>query len=221
MRPWRYDQNNVETTGSGSVGYAILPKITVSLGANIDYITYETADRGYTDYTLFAGASWQALPSLSVSVRGGGTYAQTVQSQGSLSPYAAVTISWNLGARSSLTFDYSHEVTPSDQVGADGQDSDRLSSGFSYQITPRLTAHLNGILTLSTVTQDLATNNDGTAASANGYDENVYYIDTGFAYQYTSNVGFDLGTTFSGVDSNNSNNNYTRDEVYVGVRGTY
>ncbi len=216
-------QDNVETSGSLSVGYAVLPKITASVGSTVDNITYQTADRGYTNYTLFLGASWQALPSLSTNASAGASYAQTQggESENSLSPYASLSLSWTLGERSSLSFSYSHQVTPSDQAGANGQESDRLATGFSYQITPRLTSHLDGIITFANVPSDLATTEGSTVPSASGYQETVYDIDTSLAYAYTANVSFDLGLTFSGVDSNNSNNNYTRDEAYIGVRGTY
>jgi hypothetical protein len=214
-------QNSVENNGSVSFGYALYPKITTSAGIIVDNISYQTADRGYTTYTGFFGASWQALPSLTISARGGGTVSETAastqgQSQTSEAPYGALTVSWTLGARSSLSFNYAHEVTPSDQIGANGQISDRLSAGFSYQITPSITAHLDGIFTASDVSGGLAA-----TGSASGYQENVYQLDTGFVYQYTSYLSFDTGIIISGVNSNIDNNNYTRDEAYVGVRGTY
>jgi hypothetical protein len=211
-------QDSIENTASQSVGYALFPKITTSGGALVDNITYQSGDRGYTTYTAFGGVAWQALPSLSFSARAGATYIQTVQSQGSIAPYGALTGTWQLGARSSLSFNYAHEVTPTDQVGSNGQLSDRFSSSFSYQITTRLSAHLDGIFTSSSSSGSLSTTNEG---NSNNYDEKVYQLDTGFAYSYNSYLSLDTGITLSGVLSNNDNNNYTRDEVYIGVRGTY
>ncbi len=211
-------QNSIENIGTQSVGYGILPKISTSLGGIVDSLTYETATRGYTTYTLFAGGSWQVLPSLSVTARGGGTYVVPLQGQDTTAPYAALTIGWDLGARSSLTFDYAHEITPSDQIGANGQTSDRFDASFSYKITTQLTSHLSGTFTHAIISQDLATSGGGVN---NGYNENDYYVDTGFAYQYNSYLSFDTGITLSGVDSSLRGDSYTRDEGYVGVRGTY
>ncbi len=212
-------QNSVEDNGSFTASYAFLPKIAASAGFQVDDITYQSGDRGYTSYTFFGGGNWQALPSLSVTGRGGVSVTETVgDDTDEISPYAALQINWNLGARSALAFSYSHEVTPASQVGAEGQLSDRFSANFSYQITPRLSTHLLGAFTDSTVTQDLAVSNSGLP---NDYEQLVYEIDTGLAYSYNSNLSFDGGFTFSGVNSDIDNNNYTRDEVYIGVRGTY
>jgi len=94
----RYDDANVaaqqdslENTGSQTFSFAILPKISVSVGGIGDNITYDTADRGYTSYTAFLGGQWQALPSLSFTGRGGGTYIEPQQGIASFAPYAALT----------------------------------------------------------------------------------------------------------------------------------
>jgi len=220
------DQNSIENTGSTSLGYAFLPKITLSVGGILDNITYQSSDRGYTTYTAFVGSAWQALPSLSITGRGGLTYIQIGQVQGqsqsqdSTAPYAAVSVNWNLGARSALIGSYAHEVTPSDQTDSNGQIADRFNATFTYLITPRLNAHLDGVFTLSTFSSGLS----GSGLSSD-YQERDYEVDTGLTFQYNSEFNFLAGITVSGVSSNGvsnfGNNNYHRDEVYIGVRGTY
>lgn len=210
-------QNSVENTGTQSISYAILPKVSVSVGGIVDEITYDSGIRGYTTYTGFAGASWQILPSLSASGRGGATYIVPVQGKDNIAPYAAMTIAWTLGARSSLAFNYAHEVTPSDQVGANGQTSDRFTGNFKYDITTRLSSYLQGTFTYSTISQDLSTS----GGAGLSQQENQYYLDTGFVYQYNSYLNLDAGITISGVTSEVSTLEYGRDEVYLGVRGTY
>jgi len=209
-------QDNIENTGTQSVSYAVLPKISASLGGTVDNITYKTSLRGYTTYTGFVGGSWQVLPSLSVTGQGGATYIVPVSGSDSTAPYAALTLNWNLGARSSLSFNYAHEITPSDQVGANGQTSDRFSSNFRYDINTRLSSHLQGTFTYATVSQDLLV-----AQGSSSYQEDQYYLDTGLTYHYNSYLDLDSGVTISGVASDISNNSYSRDEVYLGVRGTY
>jgi hypothetical protein len=220
-------QNSIENTGSQSFSFAILPKLSLNFGGIGDNITYTSGLRGYTNYTGFIGAGWKALPSLSLSGRGGISYIEPIGSKASIGPYAALSLTWTLGARSSLSFDYAHEVTPTDQVGANGQTSDRFSASFNYDITPSLSAHLQGIFTNAVISQSLITptsaSTSGTVSSTNEYD---YELDTGLTYQYDRYLAFDLGIILSGVTSNNnssgnSGNDYTRDEAYVGVRGTY
>ncbi len=213
------DQNSVQNNGSFNLSYAILPKFSTGGGFQIDNITYESGNRGYTSYTLFGSASWQALPSLSFTGRAGGSYTQNVgDSTALLSPYAALSANWTLGARSSLNFDYEHSITPTDQAGANGQQSDRASANFSYQVTPRLGTFLEGIFTISNISNSLQVSGAGNSVDES---QNVYAVDFGATYTYNSYLSFDCGLTFSGVRSNISNNDYSRDEAYVGVRGTY
>ncbi len=60
-------QNSLENTASGTLGFAILPKITLTFGGIVDDITYDQIDRGYTTLTGNTGVNWSALPSLNVS----------------------------------------------------------------------------------------------------------------------------------------------------------
>jgi hypothetical protein len=212
------NQNSVEDTGTQTVSYAIQPKISADLGGIVDNITYETADRGYTTFTGFGGGSWQILPSMSFSANGGATYIEPVVGPGSISPYAALTFTWTLGARSTFTFGYSHEITPSDQIGANGQTSDRLSANFTYAITPRLSCYLQGVATFGTVSNGLTVQGAPTQ-----FEEDTREVDVGFNYNYNSYLSLDAGVTVSGVDFGGSENgnSYTRDQFHIGIRGTY
>jgi hypothetical protein len=210
------EQNSMENTGSQNFSFAVLPKISAGFGGIGDNITYDTADRGYTSYTGFLGAQWQALPSVSVTGRGGGSYTETVQNQGLFSPYGALSLSWGLGARSALSFDYAHEVTPSDQVGANGQTSDRFSGNLRYDITTSLSSHLQGTYTNATISQQLAV-----AGVGSSYNEGEYALDTGLTYHWNRYLDFDCGITLSGVTMETNGGDYSREQAYLGVRGTY
>lgn len=217
------EQNSMENNGSASMGYALLPKITLNFGGIGDNVTYDSSDRGYTTYTGFGGITWSALPTVSVSGRAGASYIQSGQAEGqtqgqsqaSIAPYAELTLSWTLGARSALNFSYEHEVTPSDQAGTNGQISDRFNSSFRYSITPRLNTYLDGVFTAASSSGALAGSN------TSNLQENSYQVDTGLSYQYNSAFSFDSELTFSGVLGDSDNDNYERAEVSVGIRGTY
>jgi hypothetical protein len=210
-------QDSVENTGSQSFNYAILPKITASVGFILDNISYQSQDRGYTNSTLFMGAEYSISPSLSVNVRGGGSYTVPASGQALIAPYAAASLSWTLGERSTLSLSYSHEVTPNDEEGTNGQESDRFNAGFSYVITPSLSADLQGIFSDNVTAGGLA----GTGNGASSYDEQDYSLDIGGSYQYDKYLGLDFGYSISGVTSGIGDRDYVRNEIYVGVRGTY
>ena len=63
-------QNFDENTFSNDFRFAIYPKFNLVAGGIFDKIDYFQDNRGYTEYTLDGGVDWQALPNVSVSLRG-------------------------------------------------------------------------------------------------------------------------------------------------------
>lgn len=209
-------QSSDENIGSEDFRFAILPKINLVFGGIIDNITYDTAHRGYTNFTADTGIDWQALPSLSIGGRVGATFADPEGTDSSVSPYGAATVNWRLGARSTLDFNYEHDVVPTDFLTAAGQEADRFTLRFSYDITPSLTVHAQGIVTHGVYNQDLIQGN-----AVPNFSEEDYGLDTGFSYHFNSHFDFDAGYTFSAISSQEGFRDYTRNQFYVGVRGTY
>lgn len=210
------EQNFLENTVNQDLRFAIQPTYTLVFGGIYDGIDYDHISRGYNNYTGNVGIDWQALPSILVGARFGGTVTDADNVGTSTSPYVSLTVNWRLGERSSLDFGYLHNVVPTDVVTATGQEADRINAKFSYDITPSITTHLEGIYTHSDYTSDLIL--PGTISD---FTEDVVAIDTGFAYHFNKNFDFDGGYTFSNVSSQLTFREYTRNQVYVGIRGTY
>jgi len=207
-------QNSDENTVSQDFRFAFWPSVTFSAGGIYDEITYFNDPRGYSNYTANAGLDWQALPSLSLGFRVGGSYTMPDQGGSSESPYASADVNWQLGERSRLIFSYAHTITPSDVLNSQGQQSDRFSTNFIYNITENITVNLDGVYTYADYTSDLL-------SSGPSFTENVLGVDTGLTYHYNQYLDFEGGYTLSDVSSQESGRNYTRNQVYVGVRGTY
>lgn len=207
-------QNYDENTLTHDFRFAIYPKFTLTVGGIYDNIDYFNYDRGYANYTGDAGLDWQALPNLSAGFRVGGTI--TVPDGGSeyTSPYASATVEWRLGKRSDLNFSYLHNVVPSDVVQSYGQQADRFTLRFNYDITSHLTAHVAGTYTHSEYTSDLL-------QSGTSFTEEDLGVDTGLAYHLTDNFSFEAGYLLSDISSQEDYRDYTRNQVYLGVRGTY
>lgn len=213
-------QDDIENTVSHSFSLTILPTVSASAGGIVDEIDYKDS-RGYISYTGFGGIQWQPTPDLSLSARAGASYTENNQvpgtptQPGSFSPYAALAATWTTGMRSSVGFSYSHEVSPSDEVNANGQLSDRFSLNGSYNITPSLTASLQSTLTVLTVSQSLI--NSG----INSYSETDYGFGPTLDYHVNSHLDFTTGLNLTGVSSQLEFLNYTRDQYFLGIRGTY
>jgi len=134
----------------------------------------------------------------------------------SVSPYGSMAVNWRMGALSTLDFNYAHNVVPTDVLNATGQEADRLTLRFSYDITPSITVHLQGILTHAEYTQSLIQAN-----TLPDFSENDYGLDTGVSYHFNSHFDFEGGYLFSAISSQDNSRDYSRNQVYLGIRGTY
>ena len=209
-------QNSDENTVAQDFRFAIQPKVNLVFGGIFDNIDYFNFDRGYTNYTGNVGVDWQALPSLSVGFRIGGSYTVADNVPDSASPYAAVNLDWRLGKRSDLIFSYTHNVVPTDVANAVGQEADRFTIRFNYDLTPRISLHLEGIETYSDYRSDLIQ-----AGTVPSFTENDTGVDFGGEYRVTQNFSVEAGYLLSDVSSEETGRDYLRNQVYVGVRGTY
>ena len=210
------EQNNMENMGNQDFRFTIAPKLTLVFGGIIDNIDYTGVDRGYTSYSGTVGVEWEALPTLTLGLRAGGSFTDTQEAGSPVTPYAALTANWKLGQRSSLTFNYTHSVLPTDVVFASGQVGDRFLLRFNYDVTPDITTFLGAIYTHGDYTSDLITPN--TLAP---FTEDDLGINAGASYHVNRFLDFDAGYTFTNVSSELNFRDYTRNQFYVGVRGTY
>jgi long-subunit fatty acid transport protein len=207
-------QDEDENTLSNDFRFAIFPKFNVTAGFIVDDLEYFQISRGYINTTADVGLDWQLLPSLSLSLRGGGSYTEGDSTPDTLSPYGSASLSWILGKRSNLTADYSHSVQPTDVINAVGQEADRFDVRFSYDVTNRITVHLAGTFTRSDYTQQLL-------QSGLSFTEDDVALDTGASYRINDNFSVEGGYYLSDISSQEEARDYTRNQVYLGVRGTY
>jgi hypothetical protein len=214
------EQDSDENTFSQDFRFAFWPTVTLAVGGIYDSIDYLHSDRGFANYTGNVGLDWQALPSLSLGFRVGGSITEINQGGGSSeTPYASANINWQLGERSRLIGTYVHTVTPTDVFFAQGEESDRFTANFLYNITPNVTVHLQGIYSVNDYTDEFLTAEGGTNNSE--FTENVVGIDTGVTYHYNQYLDFEAGYLLNLVKSEINFEDYTTNQVYVGVRGTY
>ena len=209
-------ENSLESVGTHDFRFAILPKVNLVFGGIIDNISYADVRRGYTNYTGDGGIDWQALPSLSIGGRAGATFANPDHVRSSVAPYGSFLVDWRLGARSTLNFSYAHNVVPTDFSNASGQEADRFTVRFNYDITPSLTSYLSGIYTHSSYNQNFIR-----AGTGSNFNEDDTGLGLGLAYHFNPHLDFEAGYNFSDISSGNTARNYTRNQTYVGVRGTY
>ncbi len=209
------NQNYDENTLTHDFRFALLPKFNFTAGGIFDDTEYFQSDRSFTNYTGDVGVDWQALPNLSASARVGGTVTTSNTQSSFASPYASATVDWRLGKRSDFTFSYLHNVVPTDVFDSIAQEADRFTVRLNYDITARLTAHLAATYTHSDYTSEVLQN------GIPSFTEEDIGVDTGLVYRLTDNVSFEAGYLLSDISSQEDYRDYTRNQVYLGVRGTY
>jgi hypothetical protein len=213
------EQDSEENTISQDFRFAFWPTVTFAAGLIYDDIEYLDSPRGFANYTANAGLDWQALPSLSFGFRVGGSITEINQGgSSSVSPYASANVNWQLGERSRLIGSYVHTVTPTDIFFAQGQESDRFTANFLYNITERITTHFEGIYSHNDIKEEFLT---GAGTSNSSSTEDVLSFDTGVTYHYNQYLDLEGGYIFSDVSSQFNFENYTDNQIYLGIRGTY
>lgn len=210
------EQDNVEHKGTQQFLFAIVPKINLVFEGVLDHIDYDDVTRGYTSYTGMTGVFWQALPSLNFGALVGASYVDSQINTSEVVPTATVTADWQLGKRSKLSFAYSHITTPTDVIYASGQISDRFTANFSYDITPDFTARAQVYYNLGEYQTFLI--QPGTISA---FSESDFATALSLGYHVNRYCDLDLGYTFSDVSSDLGFRDYTRNQIYVGIRGTY
>jgi hypothetical protein len=208
-------QNYDENTISQDFRFAVYPKYNLVANGTFDDTDYFEFDRGYRDVTLDVGVDWQALPNISVSVRGGATFTNSEGVPNSLSPYASASLQWKLGKRSELDFSYLHDVVPTDVTDAVGQEADRFTLRFNYELTARINIDLAGTYTHADYSSELL------QGGASSFTEDDIGVNLGLSYSFNSTFSIEAGYLLSDISSQEDDRDYTRNQVYIGVRGTY
>ena len=77
---------------------------------------------------------------------------------------------------------------------------------------------MEGIYSHNDITQRLP---DGDGHRTSSSTEDVVSFDTGVTYHYDQYLDFEAGYIFSDVSSQFNFEDYTQNQIYLGVRGTY
>jgi hypothetical protein len=221
---FKYEDNNIAFVDNRDVNtvaqdfrFLVLPTLTVVANVTFEDVSYEKILRSYDNFILDGGADWSATPQLTIGGRIGATLTDLGNGGGlSTSPYALLSANWTLGARSLLDASYTHSVSQTDIGTAFAQESDTITLGFKYQVTPRFATHVQGIYSHGNYVSSLLL-----PGSSGPFTEDVVAAELNGTYKYNEYVSFEAGYNYTIVSSGISSRDYDRNRVYVGVRGTY
>jgi hypothetical protein len=141
------------------------------------------------------------------------------QSSSSSNPYASIGLSWKVGPKTSMDFNYSHSAQQTDVTQAVSSESDAVSVAGKYQINNKIS--LNAAVKYSINNY----NNSNTLAfkgvAANVSDENILSTDFSITYKINNYFSVDLSHGFTNLDSKDAGRSYSRNQVGFGIRAEY
>jgi len=143
-------------------------------------------------------------------------------------PFASISSTWNYEENSFVSAGFSMQVQQSNLTTASDSEAYTLNLNWDHQFTQKFSViqsfFINVAVFTPQLTQEQATS-AGIGYQGSGQQTTVTY-QCKFAYQFFPYLSAELGWSYTSYgsyfDLNNGNGgSYTRNQVYLGVRGTY
>ena len=143
-------------------------------------------------------------------------------------PFASITGTWNYEQRSFLSAGFSTQIQQSNQANASDSEAYTLNLNWDHYFTDKFSVIQSFFINVATFTPQLSQEQASAARlsyQGSGTQTTVSY-QCKFAYEFLPYLSAELGWSYTSYgsyfDVNNSNNpSYNRNQVYLGVRGTY
>ena len=143
-------------------------------------------------------------------------------------PFASITGTWNYEQRSFLSAGFSTQIQQSNQANASDSEAYTLNLNWDHYFTDKFSVIQSFFINVATFTPQLSQEQASAARlsyQGSGTQTTVSY-QCKFAYEFLPYLSAELGWSYTSYgsyfDLNNGNGgSYTRNQVYLGVRGTY
>jgi hypothetical protein len=145
-------------------------------------------------------------------------------------PFASISSTWNYEEKSFVSAGFSMQVQQSNLTTSSDSEAYTINLSWDHQFTEKFSVIQSFFINVAVFTPELSqqqTQNlyPGAVYQGSGQQTTVTY-QCKFAYQFLPYVSAELGWNYTSYgnyfDLNNGNGgSYTRNQVYLGVRGTY
>lgn len=207
-----YQFGNVDYTSPGLI---IAPNILNS--------GFVSKVRNVDEHYVFVGADESFTPDLNGSIRAGGEfvdYYNTPDKLTRLSPYVDANLTWQYTAQSSAQVGVKVVHNATDVTGFTSPVLDTQATVLYASVNHNVTDHLS----ISLMGQaQFSVFNEGNEASGsiNGDTEDFYVFGLNIAYHFNPWLLTEAGYDYSKLNSQIPDRGYTRNQLYLGFRGTY
>lgn len=143
-------------------------------------------------------------------------------------PFASISATWNYEQRSYLSTGFSTQIQQSNQANASDSEAYTLNLNWDHYFTDKFSVIQSFFINVAVFTPQL-TQEQATAArlsyQGSGQQTTVTY-QCKFAYEFFPYLSAEFGWSYTSYgsyfDLNNGNGgSYTRNQAYIGIRGTY
>jgi hypothetical protein len=209
-----YQYGHVDYT---SPEYIILPDPGVTPG-------YKANSRNDDEHFIFVGADQSFTPDLMGSIRVGAEIIDYYNASPALtkaSPYADANVTWQYTPQSSAQVGVKVLHNTTDVVGFTTPTLDTETSALYGSVNHTITDHLT-VSAMGQAQWSIFNGGDGAAVgSIDGKLEDFYVIGVNIAYHFNPWFLTEAGYDYSKLNSELADRSYTRNQVYLGFRGTY
>lgn len=181
--------------------------------------------RDTRSHYVYVGGDHTFNPKLTAAVRVGAQFTDYVnapagRTQDKVSPYADANATYTYGDGRTAQIGVKLTRTPIDLTGLDAtnltdptfdQQSLTVYGAVNHRITPKLLATFNGMFQSGTFE----------GGSFDGLSEQMYMLGLNLTYQFNQFLAAETGYSFDRLDTDVGGRGYSRNRVFIGVRGTY
>ncbi|MCS7063801.1 MAG: outer membrane beta-barrel protein [Methylacidiphilales bacterium] len=221
---WDYEDKGISRfedrmvhKGKHEFRFLVVPTTTLVVGGLIGYHDYWNVRRDFVNYTGMAGVDHDLTRQATIGLRAGITHTDFIDGGSYNSPYGQVLLNIETGANSSINASYSHTIASTSLNTYYAREADTFTLGGRYQWTPKFSTRVQGMATFGEHKRQFVLG----LPTITKIRENIYGVDVGMNYEVNKNLELEAGYIYTTVDSNIQFNEYDRNRVYFGVRGTY
>ncbi|HNQ91024.1 MAG TPA: outer membrane beta-barrel protein [Verrucomicrobiota bacterium] len=208
------------------------PTLVGLVGYQFGYIDYTSDDIIIPATTLtgdirdqesnygFVGLDYTATPQLAAQLRAGFNYAQypNANADDIWAPYVDAALSYEYLQGSKFVIGARHDLRPTDVANIDAanqvtmaQEATTLYAMINHRLTEKLSASLRGSYQMGEFQN----------GPQDGEQDDYYTVDVNLAYDFTHNLGVEVGYAYDNLDSDLDYRSFDRNRFYFGVKANY
>lgn len=197
---------------------SVLPTTTAVAAYAFDTFDYDQNPRDYSTHILTVGADHYLLREWLLSGRVGAEFLVNDNPllDDNIGPYANIKTVWNFLPKSSLTAGYTYRTQVTDAAAFGNQQTHTFEIGVSHAWTKRFSTGFGLQYQAASFEQ-----NQALIAVNDTFYENTIGLQLKAAYAWTDWLSTEVGYTHTTNNSDIFGREYYRNQVYVGIRGTY